>query len=765
MFRGLAALFAAAVILYGAASMYYAALSSGGAELAVSDSYQLAFIVVGLTVLALRPADPYAWLLALLFANFVATGPFPRPIETLPGALRPFVAAYRAICYSLTPASFYAFFAVFPLRSPLDRRLPWLKWVGVVCAVLLAVPGLQVGGPVVPATLVRWLGQPIVWGLTLGYPYPWLALGLISLGWNAASAPTPETRRKTRVLLWGTFVGITPSFVRLLLETFAGFRSPSWLLWSTVVLMVAFPLSFAYAVVKHRVLDVPVLLKRSARYVLVRRGFTLLVVLVAASVTAVFTLSFSRWFDVDVNIAMAVGVGFGIALSVGSAPFLRRMTSHIDFAFFRSAYDARAILESLTESIRTATSREALGALLERQISEALHPVTMAVYLEDLDGQLRAQTVQGAADPGPLSPRLAWVRELAERKRPSEVSLSAGADGATVLQHLRAECVAPLVAMDGRVVGLLIMGPRLSEESYSGEDTRLLASVASQASIAVENLRLAEGIAERLDAERAVARELDIARQVQRRLLPQKHPVLCTLDYAGGCVQARQVGGDYYDFLDLGPGRLGLVLADISGKGISGALLMANLQANLRGQYAIALDDLPRLLRSVNQLFYDNTEENRYATMFFATYADETRRLQYANCGHFPPFLFHPGRPVVPLPATATVLGLFENWDTPTCELTLQAGDTLVMYTDGIVEAANAQDEPFGATRLVETVQANLHLPAESLVHSIQAAVQQFSQGMPADDLTVVIARVRDQQEGHDRGGVRPARDSQVASR
>jgi sigma-B regulation protein RsbU (phosphoserine phosphatase) len=741
--RGFAGLFAGAVILYGGAWMYYAALSSGGAQLAVSYSYQLSFIVVGLAVLALRPVDPYAWLLAWLFANFISTAPFPRSIESLPDGLRQFVAAYRAACFSSTPASFYAFFAVFPIRSPLDRRLPWLKWLGVACATSLAMPGLSVGRPVVPAMFVRWFGEPIILGLTLAYPYPWLALGLVSLGWNAVSAPTPDTRRKARVLAWGTFIGITPSLARLVLEAFAGLQSPPWLVWTTVVLMGLFPLSFAYAVVKHRVLDIPVLVRRSARYVLVRRGFTVLIVLLAASVTALFTLSFSRWFDLDVDIAMAIGVAFGIVLSVGSAPLLRRTTSRIDFAFFRSAYDARAILQSLAEAIRTTTSREALAALLDRQVFEALHPATIAVYLESPDGMLRAQALRQTTDPGPLSPTLAWVQGMAQRRRPLEVQ-SSGEAVPLVLRQMRAECVVPMVGMNGRTVGLLILGPRLSEEPYSGEDHALLGAVANQAGIALENIHLAEGIAERLDTERAAARELEIARQVQRRLLPQKQPAMRTLDYAGACVQARQVGGDYYDFLDLGPGRLGFVLADLSGKGISGALLMANLQANLRSQYAIALDDLPRLLRSVNQLFCDSTDENRYATMFFGMYADATRQFRYANCGHHPPFVFHADGTVESLPATATVLGLFEDWDTAVCDITLRPGDTLVMYTDGIVEACNALDEPFESTRLIDTVRANLHLPAASLIHAIQAAVEDFSGGSPTDDLTVVAICVID---------------------
>jgi serine phosphatase RsbU (regulator of sigma subunit) len=174
---------------------------------------------------------------------------------------------------------------------------------------------------------------------------------------------------------------------------------------------------------------------------------------------------------------------------------------------------------------------------------------------------------------------------------------------------------------------------------YSREDKHLLDSVANQAGIALENIGLAEKMADRIEADRRAAQEMEFGRQVQARLFPQKLPLLRTLDYAGTCIQARKVGGDYYDFLELRPGRVALVMADISGKGVPGALLMANLQANLRTQYAMAVENLEELLVSVNRLFYENTSDSSYATLFFVDYDDATGCLRYVNCGHLPPLL------------------------------------------------------------------------------------------------------------------------------
>lgn len=250
--------------------------------------------------------------------------------------------------------------------------------------------------------------------------------------------------------------------------------------------------------------------------------------------------------------------------------------------------------------------------------------------------------------------------------------------------------------------------------------------------------------AEKMEGERRAAHEMEIARQVQARLFPQNLPSMRTLDYAGACLQARQVGGDYYDFLSLGGERLGLVLGDIAGKGIAGALLMANLQANLRSQCAIALDEPQRLLRSVNQLFYDNTADNAYATLFFAEYDDRTQRLRYINCGHLPALLIRSDSSVVRLDSTCTVLGLFNEWDCQIRECSLSPGDTLAIYTDGITEAFNPAEEEFGEQRLIETLQRRVDLAARELLAAIVEEVRQFSPGEQYDDITLIVAQCRE---------------------
>jgi serine phosphatase RsbU (regulator of sigma subunit) len=247
--------------------------------------------------------------------------------------------------------------------------------------------------------------------------------------------------------------------------------------------------------------------------------------------------------------------------------------------------------------------------------------------------------------------------------------------------------------------------------------------------------------AAKLEAERQAASEMAIAKQVQARLFPQHQPPTRTLAYAGICYPARTVGGDYYDFLDLGGGRLGLVVADIAGKGIGAALLMANLQAALRSQCATAGEQPERFLRSVNQLLYENTASGDYATLFFAEYDDRTRKLRYSNCGHPPALLLRGDDTVERLGSTCTVVGLFDKWDCAMEERELAPGDAVLLYTDGITEALNAEQEEFGEERLLEATRQHRELAPSELLAAVADHAQRFSPDEQADDITLIVAK------------------------
>jgi sigma-B regulation protein RsbU (phosphoserine phosphatase) len=632
---------------------------------------------------------------------------------------------YSGIFLGAIGASFYFLCAVFPARSPIDRRLPRLKWVAVVFGLMdageMSRPGLS--RPV--ATLSRLIGTQAADRFDFDISLAFLALGLVSLATNYFGAREAESRRKIRVIFWGTVAGLGPPLIRAGIEHYSTLRSPDWLELILNALLLLVPASFAYAVFKQRVLDIPILLRRSARYVLVQRGFLILLCFVSFGLTLLFAASLAH---LPLGIAMshssstALGAVFGTALLWSGSRVHTRVSGRIDRAFFRSAYDARVILENLAEMSRTATSREALAHLLHNQLNAALQPASLVVYLAIGNDALGAAA--GVAPP-----------EL-------ETIPCAATAAAAVLAPFHPGCLVPMLGRGGRLLGLLALGPRLSEEPYSGEDQRLLASVASQAGMALENFRLAENIAEKLEAERRATREMEIAKDVQTRLLPQTTPVLQTLECAGRCLQAARVGGDYYDFLELGREQLGLVLADVSGKGVHAALLVANLQAHLRSlsRTACGAAGLVETLQQVNRILWKSTAAEHYATLFVGVYDDAMRRLTYVNCGHTPPLLLRADGRVDRLEATATVVGLFEKWECASREIQMAPGDLLAISSDGVTEAMLGEEE-FGESRFLDELRRTRGLPLEQVVTAVFTAVQEFSAGNQSDDLTLVVAR------------------------
>ncbi|HUK62315.1 MAG TPA: PP2C family protein-serine/threonine phosphatase [Dongiaceae bacterium] len=255
-------------------------------------------------------------------------------------------------------------------------------------------------------------------------------------------------------------------------------------------------------------------------------------------------------------------------------------------------------------------------------------------------------------------------------------------------------------------------------------------------------IRLAEQLAERMDAERRVDREIAIAREVQTRLFPQETPRLEHLELAARCLQARSVGGDYYDFLALGPDQVGFVIADVSGKGVHAALRMANLQAHLRSQAGSAPRDPLRVLREVNRMLCQSSSAGQFATLFLGVYSDTSRRLSYINCGHNPPLCLRTGGGVERFAATATVLGAFPVWECALGRSLLGPGDLVVAYSDGITEAER-DGTHYGEERLLEVLRANADVPPDAILAAVLADVLDFGAGEQSDDLTLLVARAR----------------------
>jgi sigma-B regulation protein RsbU (phosphoserine phosphatase) len=275
--------------------------------------------------------------------------------------------------------------------------------------------------------------------------------------------------------------------------------------------------------------------------------------------------------------------------------------------------------------------------------------------------------------------------------------------------------------------------------ALDGLDTRS----AAQTALAQEVARLTTAIGREMAQRERLKRELEIAQEVQEHLFPQRLPHILGLDYCGRCRPAREVGGDYYDFLELPEGRLGIAIGDVSGKGIGAALMMASLEASLRGQASVG-HDLAELMKRVNSLVYEASSANRYATLFYAEYDPRNRQLSYVNAGHNPPFVLRKAATgqVLRLETGGPVIGLIQQRYQQE-SFPLVPGDLVVLFTDGISESMNVREEEWGEDRLIELAKTCHGLPASEVMARILSAAEAFAAGASQhDDMTLVVLRV-----------------------
>jgi sigma-B regulation protein RsbU (phosphoserine phosphatase) len=312
---------------------------------------------------------------------------------------------------------------------------------------------------------------------------------------------------------------------------------------------------------------------------------------------------------------------------------------------------------------------------------------------------------------------------------------TSGKEGLDLLERLHARVSTPpvIVMTAWGSVDLAVEAMRLGACDFiqkPWDNDRLLEKIEKHARQASERRR----------ADRMARMDLEIAHKVQSNLLPQGRRRLETLDCAGRCIPAGEVGGDFFDYIDLGPERVGFVLADVSGKGIAAALLMANLQATLRGQCESAYQGPASLAQTVNRRFHESTAPEHYATLFFGDYDGTTRRLQYINCGHHAPVLVRAGGAVEALSAATIVMGLFREMRCRTGETSLEPGDTIVVVSDGVLEAGVDDGEDFGRARLEALVRAGTVWDIGCLVDTIVDDAIAFAPTQ-GDDMTVLGLR------------------------
>jgi sigma-B regulation protein RsbU (phosphoserine phosphatase) len=720
-------------------------------------------LALGFWVVIVRPRDVRAWLLLALMLSISAlfnsfTDFWSPPFRTL-----------ATIYFQFEGNSWLGWLFLLGIYFPEPfhgaLRWKWWNWLLWTVAPLWAVFALahivsfviELHSIRAAIPINRFIGRIHVVGQLLNFL---MVVGFLAcIGTKYRMALSADAKRRLRVLYAGTAAGLIPLIV---LFTFASLKGvtpeqyfPEWLMATAYLAFLLLPLTLAYVVVVQRAMDVRVVIRQGLQYTLARRGVLILRILLSAALFVVITILMTSHAMRPLGTVAVLAAGlWGIFLLHGATA---RVAVWVDRRFFRDAYNAEQILSDLAEKVRTVVETQPLLELVTQRIADSLHVKRVAVLLDGSGPYRPAHALGYSTLPALTFARnAATVQVLKSEKQPLRVYFddtdswiyrrSEMSDGErSQLATLQSELLLPLSVRDD-LIGFMSLGQKRSEAPYSGTDLRLLSSVAAQTGLALEVARLTTAIGSEIAQRERVNRELEIAREVQQHLFPQHFPSVSGLDYGGCCQPARTVGGDYYDFLELPEGKLGIAIGDVSGKGIGAALMMASLGASLRGQASV-VQDMTELIKRVSNLVHGASSANRYATFFYAEYGPRNRQLLYVNAGHNPPFVLRQSstsRQVYRLEAGGgPVIGLFRDSRYEQGSFALQPGDLLVLFTDGISESMNNDDEEWGEERLIDFAKTCCGLTAVDAMSRIMTAAQTFADGAPQhDDMTVVVLRV-----------------------
>ncbi len=725
--------------------------------LAIEIAFPLFCLCLGFWVAAVRPSDPLAWLLLGLLISLSAFVVGPPDWE---GFGRGAFLVWSSVAGNTWPIWMLLFGIYFPERAPEDRKLPWLKWVLMVPQILWVILYLAfVLGRELSFDAIAWM-RPLLFGIyTPERIVGMLAIGafFFLLGRKSGTASTPDARRRLGILWLGAGVSLTPSFIVALISIVRNtdpFRDlPDWAVITALLALTLFPVTLAYVIVVHRAMEVRVALRQGLRYALAKSGIRVLQFLAMAMVGTAAALLIGGHSNRPQKITT---IAVGLAVVFLTRRGTDRLRAWTDRRFFREAYSAEQVLSELSEEARKFVETKPLLETVTQRVSETLHVPHAAVLLESNGRYCVAETVGGSPPPESCLPAGAkTIEHLRSTNRPAVVYLDdpqswlrqATTDECDRLKKLDAQLLLPMAGRE-QLLGVMVLGPKLSEEPYSRTDLQLLQSVATQTGLALENSQLLAAMAIEVAHRERLNREIEIAREVQERLFPQDYPPIAGIDYCGRCRPAQAVGGDYYDFVIGTRDTLGIAIGDVSGKGISAALLMASLQASLRGQSIAGVHDLAALMHNINLLVHEASAANRYATFFYGEYHLVQRRLEYVNAGHNPPMVLR-GDQVIRLEAGGPVVGLLKQARYQQARCDLEPGDVLIAFTDGVSEAMTAEGDEWGEERFIKAAQECRQLGAAEIITRLMAGADAFAAGAPQhDDMTLVVVKIGLRESG-----------------
>ncbi len=710
--------------------------------------------LLGFYVAFLRPRDPIAWILLLLLLGIGSIA--------LEGAREgTLIKTFQETAINLLGIWMVLFAIYFPERLDFDKRRPWAKWI-------IILPLIVFGGLNSLEQLGRWVGWSWLWrpidNLTAPYDNVSTILTMVAIGaffaamaTKSATIENKDSRRRMRILYVGTSIAMAPALIVVIYRIASGKQGgffelvPAWFAILALLSILLFPLTMAYVIVVQRAMDVSVVIRQGLQYALAKNG-VLAIQIALSFVVILIALSFVS--DTTTNrpqkmIFIGVGIAFVFLLRLAAG----KIRTWVDRRFFREAYDSEQILSDLSDDVRTMVETKPLLETVAAKISESLHVPQITLLLKSGSNFVPAYALGFDTPPVvSLSDDSQTMRKLRANKHivlyddMTEVTSMpvVTLNEREQLTELNTQILLPL-AVKNELSGIISLSPKRSEAPYTATDLRLLRSVASQTGLALENSRLTATIVLEAAQKERLNTELEIAREVQERLFPQELPVVEGLDFYGACRPALGVGGDYYDFLELPEGKFGIAIGDISGKGVGASLMMASLQASLRGQTIHFGNDLASLMKQVNHLVYEASTTNRYATFFYAQYDPKSRMLSYVNAGHNPPFLIRDNGEVVLLTEGGPVVGMLPPMivDYTQGEIELKTGDLLVGYTDGISESMNPAEEEWSEDAMLQFLKTVADKPSQEILAETVVAADRFADGAKQhDDMTMIVLKV-----------------------
>lgn len=606
--------------------------------------------------------------------------------------------------------------------------LIYLPWVTMI--VVASLTALEAINPEIAELASKWVLLPMLLSLIAGF---------IILSRRFVRTEDRLEKRQLRLVFWGTAIGLGGFIVLIAaLNIFSDyFASGTMLQLGSIVasfsLLLITPISFAYAFGRYRLLEVQGKLKRGTRY-LIAAVLGFLVLFAVLYVIGNYTLfgsggGRSPW-------SMVLVILFALAAGRVST----RLSKILETRFYPERQQLRSRLESALERSSSFGDCDQFWLQLAENIRESLSIQTVHPVLAGINGD---NFVLQNLETTPFSPKGDFVGRLRTERRPLLVD-ELIASGRTIisedeLKWLSGNNVAlvlPLMTQQ-RMTGFLALGFKTEEEDYAPEELSVLTTLAPQVALASENMRL---IGENVE-KRRLEEQMQMARRIQEGFLPQVLPHTPGLEIATHNRFSLDVAGDYFDVMSLPDGETLIAIADVSGKGAGAALLMANLQASLRTAVDVGIP-LTRSIAQVNNLIFRNTPPEQYITFVAVLFDPRTSKLRFVNAGHNPPQLISANGMMKELPPTGLILGAIPNMTYEEESIDFMPGDVLVLYTDGVSEAMNDDEEEYGEERIKQLAIRLRNESALRIVEEFEIDVERFCGRIPMeDDSTMVIVK------------------------